>query len=279
MTVKTSQPDAAERFIEQLRRKLRHAHRTDRDDYMAQISDHIRESRADNDADDSEAVDELLKRIGEPSVLAKEFYAAERVKLNGAQRMLLWLRRWWIGLALVAVLTGVVSFLVWASTYQPLSLQSSGEYGDSVMALSGKAPVKLTQGNLQPAAWRLTEGHYRLSILFPVDNRNSLAVNISPPQIVQGFPLPESWHLQSNQSEKQGPFKSARVQGQTYREIVFSTSYNCKAWPVGNPNASSYSTQTITQIPIVMSFWGFQHTLEVSIQPFTLEFAGDCFGE
>ena len=279
MTVRTPHPDAAERFIEQLRRKLRHARRTDRDDYIAQIADHIRESRADDEADDPGALDALLIRIGDPSVLANAFYAAERVKLNEAQRVLLWVRRWWIGLVLAAVLVAGVSFLVWASTYQPLSLRSSGEYSDSVVALSGKAPMKLTQGNLQPAAWKLTEGHYRLSILFPVDNLNSLAVNISPPQIVQGFPLPESWHLESNDSEKQGPFKSVLVKGQTYREIVFSTSYVCKAWPTGNPNASSFSSQTITNIPIVMSFWGFQHTLEVSIQPFTLEIAGDCFGE
>ncbi|HUZ40152.1 MAG TPA: hypothetical protein VMU68_02005 [Acidimicrobiales bacterium] len=279
MNVRTPHSDKAERFIEQLRRNLRHARRTDRDDYIAQIADHIRESRADDEADDPGALDALLNRIGEPSVLANAFYAAERVKLNEAQRVLLWVRRWWIGLVLVAVLATVTSFLAWASTYQPLSLRSSGEYSDTVVALSGKAPIKLTQGNFQPAAWKLTEGHYRLSILFPVDNLNSLAVNISPPQIVQGFPLPESWHLESIHSAKQGPFKSAHVEGKTYREIVFSTSYVCRAWPTGNPNASSFSTQSITDIPIVMSFWGFQHTLEVRIQPFTLEFAGDCFGQ
>jgi hypothetical protein len=276
MTVRTPQSDAAERFLEQLRHHLRHARRGDRDDYIAQIAEHIRESLADVDDENPEALVALLSRIGDPSVLAEEFYAAERVKLNGAQRALIWARRWWIGLIIVAVLVAAVSFLVWASTYQPLSLQASGSYGNSVVALSGKAPMKLTQGPVQPAAWKLTEGHYRLSILFPVANLNSLAVNIYPPQIVQGFPLPESWHLQSTESTKQSPFRSALVKGQTYREIVFSTSYICKAWPTGNPNAKSFSTETITTIPIVTSFWGFQHTLMVNIQPLTLEFAGDC---
>jgi hypothetical protein len=278
MTVQTSNPDAAERFLERLRHELRHARRTDRNDYIAQIADHIRESRADVATDDPDALDALLARIGEPSVLAQGFYAAERVKLNGAQRALVSVRRQWIGLVIVVILAAVVSLLVWADTFQPLSLQSSGSYGDGVIALSGNAPQRLSEGNFQPVTWKLTLGHYKLSILFPVDNLNSLAVNISPPQIVQGFPLQQSWHLQSNISQKQWPFTSARVYGHTYREIVFSTFYTCKAWPKGDPNASSHSTGYLTTLPIVMSFWGFQHTLEVSIQPFYLEFAGDCFG-
>jgi hypothetical protein len=280
MTVQTSNPDAAERFLERLRHELRHARKTDRDDYIAQIADHIRESRADIDNDSPDAIDALLARIGQPSVLAREFYAAERVKLNGSQRALVWVRRWWVGLVFAAIVAAAVSLMVWANAYQPLSLQSSGSYGDGVIALSGKAPQKLTEGggNFQPVTWKLTEGHYRVSILFPVDNLNSLAVNIFPPQIVQGLPLRQSWHLESNVSQKQWPFTSARVGGHTYRQIVFSISYTCTAWPKGDPNASSHSTEYLTNLPIVMSFAGFQHTLEVSIQPFYIEFVGDCFG-
>lgn len=278
MTVQTSNPDAAELFLERLRHELRHARKTDRNDYIAQIADHIRESRAVFANDDPDALDALLARIGQPSVLAQEFYAAERVKLNRAQRALIWVRRWWIGLVVAAIFATAISLLVWANTYQPLSLQSSGSFGDGVTALSGTAPQQLTEGNSQPVTWKLTEGHYRVSILFPVDNLNSLTVNISPPQIVQGFPLRQNWHLQSNISEKRWPFTSARVGGHTYREIVFSTSYTCTVWPKGDPNASSHSTEYLTNLPIVMSFAGFQHTLEVSIQPFYLEFAGNCFG-
>ena len=188
MTVRTSMPDAAEQFLERLRHELRHARKTDRNDYIAQIADHIRESRADVAHEDPDALEALLARIGNPSDLAKEFYAAERVKLNGAQRVLVWFRRWWIGLVVATFVAAAVSLIVWANTYQPLSLQSSGSYGDGVIALSGRAPQKLTEGNFQPVTWKLTEGHYRVTILFPVDNLNSLAVNISPPPIVHPPP-------------------------------------------------------------------------------------------
>lgn len=278
MTTTTSRPEAVGQYLEQLRHALRFARKGDREDYLAQITDHLDERLVDIGADDSEALSTLLLRMGAPFDLASEFYSAERAKFSVPRRITHWLRRWWIGIALVAVITSGLSLEAWASHYQPLSLNLSGGYLDSVVALSGQAPVKLSEGTSAPFTWKLTDGRYRVSILFAADNGNSLAVTISPPQIVPGVPNPVSWHLESNRSTKQSPFVSARVAGHWYREIVFTTTYNCTPWSKGNPNATGHETTYVTTLPVVMSFWGNQHTLELPVQPFYLEFVGDCFG-
>lgn len=278
MTKQELHPDAAERYLTQLRYELRHARRNDRDDYVAQIADHISESRSLIDPADTGELDQLLGRLGSPSILAKEFYVTERSKLNVVWRVLGWLRRWWIAIAVVAVIAIAVCFEVWASTYQPLSLNMNGGYRDTVVAMSGKPPVKLSEGAFQPVTWKLTEGRYRVSILFAAENTNSLPVTISPPQFVQGFPNSVLWQLESNTSTQKWPFVSARVPGHGYREIVVTTTYTCTPWPKGDPNAAGDQTTYINNFPIVMSFWGHQHTLRLAIQPFYLEFAGNCFG-
>jgi HAAS len=278
MTKQELHRDAAERYLAQLRYELRHARRGDREDYLAQIAEHINESRSLFDPVDTKALDELLGRLGSPSSLAKGFYVTERSKLNVVWRMLQWLRRWWIVVSTVTVVAIVVTFEVWLSTYQPLSLNLNGEYQDSVVALSGTAPVKLSEGAVQPVTWKLTDGRYRVSILFAATNTNSLPVTISPPQFVPGFPNSVSWQLESNRSTRKWPFVSARVPGHWYREIVATTTYTCRPWPTGNPNAAGDQTMYINNFPIVTSFWGHQHSLRLAVQPFYLEFAGKCFG-
>ena len=61
------------------------------------------------------------------------------------------------------------------------------------------------------------------------------------------------------------------------QRLLLSDTYVCKSWPKGNPNANVTSSVSITNLPIVESFLGFQHTVELAVQPFYLEFAGDCF--
>lgn len=276
--MKTQRPDldAAERFLERLRYELRHARKTDKDDYIAQIADHIRESRTLFGPDDSKALDDLLGRIGQPSALAKEFYSAERTKLSAGQRVLLWVRRWWVGIVALVVVAAAVSVMVWASTYQPLSLQMNGSYRDTVIALSGRAPVEVIGNPYEPVTWKLSDGHYRVSVTYAATDTNSLGVTITPPQFANGWPLPQAWHLESDRSTKQSPFTSARVKGDWYREIVFSTTFTCRPWPKGNPNSHADQTNYVTNLPVVMQFWGFHHTLELAVKPFYLEFVGDC---
>lgn len=278
MKTQSPDPDAAERFLEQLRYELRHARRADRDDYIAQIADHIRESRDLLSPDDSAALDDLLSRIGRPSSLAQEFYAVERRKLSGMQRVLQWMRRWWVVVAVAAIVAAVVFVVTWASTYQPLSLQMNGGYLDKVIVLSGRTPVKVSGNPYEPVTWKLIDGRYRVSITYAATNDNSLGVTITPPDFANGWPLPQTWHLESNATTKQTVFTSARVEGHGYREIVFSTTFTCRPWPKGNPNSLTGATRYVTNLPLVMSFWGFQHTLDLAIQPFYLEFVGDCTG-
>lgn len=278
MTQRTSEVDAGERYLNQLRYALRHARKSDRDDYVAQIADHIGESRSQFESADSGELDELLRRLGSPSALAEEFYASERAKLNTAQRALQTFRRRWIPISVAVVVAIVVIVEVWAATYQPISLRMSGGYSDNVEALSGRAPVKLSEDGPQPVTWQLTEGLYRVSILFSVQNDNSIAVSISPPPIVQGIPNQASWRLESTTTTKQSPFTSAPMSGHSYREILFTTTYHCTPWPQGSLNAKSPETTTVNFLPVVTSFLGHQHTLDVPVQPFYLEFLGNCFG-
>ena len=275
-TTVTSGPDAAERYVELLRYELRHARKSDREDYVVQISDHLSESRALVNPDDPKALSDLLGRVGSPQALAKEFYAAERATFSVPQRVVHWTRRWWIGIVLVLAFASIVTFEVWAATYQPLGLNMNGAYFDNVVALSGKPPVKLSEGPIAPITWKLTDGRYRLSILFDAENTGSHTVTISPPEFVPGWGLLDTWHLQSASSSVQTPFHSVQVKGHWYQEIVFSKIVTCTPWPKGNPNAGGGETSYVANLPIVMSFWGHQHTLELAVQPFYLQFAGDC---
>ena len=149
---------------------------------------------------------------------------------------------------LVLAFASIVTFEVWAATYQPLGLNMNGAYFDNVVALSGKPPVKLSEGPIAPITWKLTDG----------------------------WGLLDTWHLQSASSSVQTPFHSVQVKRHWYQEIVFSKTMTCTPWPKGNPNAGGGETSYVTNLPIVMSFWGHQHTLELAVQPFYLQFAGDC---
>ena len=277
MTSGKTSVDATQQYLHQIHHELRFARKRDRDDYLAQIAEHLRESREPHDSSDVETLSELQSRVGAPRDLAREFYAAERTRLNLVQRILLRVRRWWIAALVGAVVIGGVSAVRWAATYQPLSLHLAGGYQDTVIALSGKAPVKLSEGAFQPVTWKLTEGRYRVTIVFAATNTNGLAVSISPPPIVQGFPNPVSWRLQAIRTLTESPFLSARVDGHWYREIVFTTTYTCVPWSKGSPNAAGGETTYATQLPVEMSFMGFQRVVELPIQPFYLEFVGDCF--
>jgi hypothetical protein len=279
MTQRTSEIDAGERYLNQLRYALRHARKSDRDDYVAQIADHIRESRSQFDPADSGELDELLRRLGPPSALAKEFYASERAKLNAAQRALQTFRRGWIAISVAVVVAMVVIIEIWAATYQPISLRMNGAYSDHVVALSGRAPVELSEGGMQPVTWQLTNGRYRVSVLFAVQNVNSIAVSISPPPTLQGIPNHATWHLKSVTSSKLSPFVSVKMRGHSSREIVFTTTYKCTPWPQGSPQSRGTETTSLNFLPIVMSFWGHEHSLELPVQPFYLAFQGNCFGQ
>jgi len=139
--------------------------------------------------------------VGSPQALAKECYAAERATFSVPRRVVHWTRRWWIGIVLVLAIASIVTCEVWAATYQPLGLNMNGAYFDNVV---------------------VTDGRYRLSILFDAENTGSHAVTISPPEFVPGWGLLDTWHLQSASSSVQTPFHSVQVKGHWYQEIVFS---------------------------------------------------------
>jgi hypothetical protein len=216
--------------------------------------------------------------MGTPFDLAKEFYAAERAKFNVAQRSLRWLRRWWSALVAVGVIASVASGVAWTSTYQPLSLNINGSYVDNVTTLSGRPAVKLSEGPVQPITWKLTEGRYRVSILFTASNMGSQSVTISPPQLLSGWGLVSKWQLESDRTSALTAFHSVVVPGDGYQLIVFSHVFSCTSWPKGNPNAAAGGdTAYVTELPVEMSFWGNVHTVQLAIQPFYLQFVGDCF--
>lgn len=272
MSTELASSNAVEQYLKRLRRALRHVRREDRDDCLRLISEHLFESGFHDDS-----LGELIHRLGSPEALAHEFYVAERAKLSEPERFARWLRRWWAAVISVAVLIAVILLYSWASSYQPLSAYMNGSYQDKVAVFSGTPPVKLVGGFAAPITWKLTDGRYRLTILFDASNMNSLSVGISPPDFANGFPLPETWHLENSRTGALTPFDDAQVKGHDSRQILFSDTYVCTPWPKNNPNANAPSATFITSLPVVESFWGFQHTVELAVQPFYLEFAGNCF--
>ncbi len=270
MSAEVTSSTLVDQYLKRLRHALRHARSEDREDYLGQISEHLNATLVTEDS-----LDKLINRVGSPEALALEFYAAERAKLSRLRRFARWLRHWWVAvIALIVVIAAILAYS-WAGSYQPLSTYMNGSYRDKVVALNGAPPVKLIGGFAAPITWKLTHGRYRVSILFDASNMNSLPVGISPPGLVPGFPITVKWHLKNSRTGALTPFVGGHVKSHQYQEILFSDTYICKSWPKGNPNVTS--SVSITNLPIVESFWGFQHTVELAIQPFYLEFAGNCF--
>jgi hypothetical protein len=273
MSAEITSSDAVEQYLRRLRHALRHARSDDREDYVSQIGEHLSETRIIGDS-----LDELIRRMGSPETLAQEFHIAERVKLSTLRRFARWFHNWWVLVTVLIVLLAAIPVYSWASRYQPLSTYMEGGYRDRVVSFNGAPAKKLVGGSLAPITWKLNHGHYRLSILFDASNMNSLSVEISPLSgLVPGFPSPVTWHLENSSTGALSPFVSAQVKGDQDQEIVFSETYVCKPWPKGSPNATGASTVFITTLPVVESFWGFRHTVQLAVQPFYLEFAGDCF--
>jgi hypothetical protein len=273
MSAEVTSANVADQYLKRLRHALRHARGEDREDYLCQISEHLSESQGVESS-----LDELIRRVGAPEVLAQEFYMAERAKLSRAARFSRWLRHWWVAVIGLIVLLAVIPIYWWASSYQPLSTRMNGSYLDRVVSTGGAPPVKLVGGFSAPVTWKLTHGRYRLSILFDASNDNSLAVGIAPVEWLNGFPNPVAWHLENSDSDALTRFERAQVRGDRYQEILFTETYDCTPWPKGSQNANATQSTLISNLPIVESFWGFQHTVELAVQPFYLEFAGNCFG-
>jgi hypothetical protein len=272
MSAEVTSSDAVEQYLKRLRHALRHARGEDREDYLGQIGEHLGETRVVGDS-----LDDLIRRVGSPEVLARDFYVAERVKLGTLRRVTRWFHRWWVLVTVLIVLLAAIPVYSWASQYQPLSTYMGGGYRDLVVTIDGAPATKLVGGSLAPITWKLNHGHYRLSVLFDASNMNSLSVEISPPSGVPGFPNPVTWHLENSSTGALSPFVRTQVKSGEDQEIVFSETYVCKAWPQGSPNATGASTAFITTLPVVESFWGFHHTVQLAVQPFYLEFAGNCF--
>lgn len=271
MSVEVTRPNVIEEYLQRLRRALKHARPQDREDYIEQITEHLNETRVAADS-----LDSLIRRVGSPESLAREFYVTERAHLSTPARLWRWLRHWWVGVLGLAVILALIPADIWANSYQPLSTQLDGQYNDTVVAISGAPPKKLIGGATAPITWDLTSGRYRVTILFDASNMNSLAVGIAPPQITNGFPNPVRWYLENPRGTRT-PFVSAQVEGGQYREIVFSETYVCSGWPKGSPNSHASSTTFIPSLPVVESFFGIQHTVDLAIEPFYLEFSGNCF--
>jgi hypothetical protein len=273
MSAEVTNSSVVDQYLKRLSHALRRARSGDREDYLDQISEHLNETRVPGDS-----LDDLIRRVGSPEALAEEFYATERAKLSKPSRLWLWLRHWWVVVIGLAALIAFAVIYTWAGQYQPLSLYMNGGYRDKIVSFNGAPAKKLVGGFSAPVTWELTHGHYRISILFDASNMNSLSVNISPPEIVNGFPNPGTWHLENSQTGSLTPFVSAQVGGGQYQEVVYSTTYVCTPWPKNSSNVHATSSSLITTLPIVESFFGFQHTVALAVQPFYLEFAGNCFG-
>jgi hypothetical protein len=271
MSAEVTSSHVVEQYLKRLRHALRHASSEDRQDYLDQISEHLNETRFGEDS-----LDELILRVGSPEALAREFYAAERVKLSQLRRFSRWFRRWWVGVIGLVVVIAVVPLDLWASSYQPLSQYMNGGYADKVVSFSGVPAQKLVGGFSAPITWKMTNGRYRLSVLYDAMNTNSLSVEISPPEFVGGFPNPLTWHLENSRTGALSPFISAQVKAGQVQEILLSETIVCIPWPKGSKNAAVDSSTYITTLPIVESFWGFHHTVELAVRPFYLEFAGNC---
>ena len=269
MSAEVTQSDEIGQYLQRLRRALRHALPQDRDDYVEQISEHLNETRMIDDS-----LESLILRVGSPEALAREFYAAERARLSSPIRLRRWLRQWWAGLLGLVAILALIPAVIWVNSFQPLDTHLDGEYNDSVVAVSGTPPKELLGGLTTPVTWELTSGRYRVNVLFGVTNMNSLTVNIAPPEITNGFPNPVKWYVESFPRMR---FINAQIKGGQYKEILFSETYVCSEWPKGSPTHGA-STTFISTLPIVESFFGIQRTVDLPIQPFYLQFAGNCFG-
>src|ERR1700677_2846466 len=103
MSAEVTSSDAVEQYMKRLRHALRHARGEDREDYLGQIGEHLGETRVVGDS-----LDDLIRRVGSPEILARDFYVAERVKLSKLRSLTRWFHRWWVLVTVLILLLAII---------------------------------------------------------------------------------------------------------------------------------------------------------------------------
>jgi len=277
-----------QRYLSALRRALRHGGRAVRDEYVAQIVEHVRDQAALLDASDETQLRKVLLQLGSPSDLANEVLATEWQSLTPEQRFARRCRRWALPFVVTLVMLGGVGAVLWTSHYQPVLVDAtSGSFGTSVVALRGQAVVVHNGASpTQTTTYSVGAGRYRVAVTFTVSDVNGLPVTVTPTSssfpgginpAIDPFRGSYRWQVENGMTLGRRSFQSLRLNGHSWLQLVMTQTFTCtrssaRPWPGGG---TYYELQSL---PLNVTFHGFEHYVRVPIAPFWIETRANCSG-
>jgi hypothetical protein len=276
VTESNTDVDPVERYLEQLRIKLRFGDAPTRSEYLTEIHEHIVESRAELEPGDSDGIDGVLSRLGSPEALARAFnetqqeVQAEALKNMGTMQRL---RRRALPVTLLALTVLLASVILSIAHYQPLFTSLGGSGGEKLVMANGKmAPTVPDASNVvdNPTIWKMTPGTSTLTITVNLYNAGRLPITITAfPSSLSG-PIFGSAHvrirLESTLNSR--PFRAFSLGGHQTRVAEISVPIHCQV----SPDEST----DINQVPVTTSFFGVGHSLMVDVIPFDILYANTC---
>jgi hypothetical protein len=181
-------------------------------------------------------------------------------------------------LALVVII--VIAGLTAAYKYQPLFVGYQGQYGSYVVASNGSparhtttqvaAPLTPTlSGPVTEYMWKEPKGTFTVEVIVTINNVHSLPVAIDGfAPFVSGASTGNlhAYFYKSGSLGSQGGtrFHSFTLGGHANRVIVVDYTQHCV------PSTQGQSNSPVGYLPVHYRFFGFNHTVNIPIQPYVM---------
>jgi hypothetical protein len=277
VTITQTSDQIVEQYVGDLYHALRFSGNRTRNRFLNEIKEHIAEGRTTIDPNDDDALRNLLQRIGDPDTLAVELMESQRIaERNPLKRTIErhGLRRLIATVLVVLVVASITVGLFVAAHYQPIYLTDEGELsevfaanGTEARVIPDNAPTFLNV----PRVYAEPSGKFIVKILFYVYNGGSYPISITNVQnFPLGYPPPHLVVRFDNRGNTIGGPRFHRFSlGAHQQQLLMETfSQACQA-DKGESVGETY-------VPVTYSFFGFQRTVNVSIQPFYIEMRSHC---
>jgi hypothetical protein len=270
--------DIVEEYLGQLRAELRLAPVSARDDYISEISQHITEGRENLAPGDIEGLRDLLARVGNPVVLANEYYESEGVDTTGVLRRMSMGRRMLlvsVPLGILLVLGFAIGALVWVTHYQPLT--DGGQGAEGPLGPNGQVirelPVSFGAQPFTVPVYAMPKGTSTLRILVYLYNtggRPLIITGIQSPATNPHVFGPASYaYVDTGKGSQIGRTRFPFIlRGHQWIGVVLSVPMHCTA-------ANGESVE-FTRARVTTSFFGVSHGVWISIGNFAVDFAKSC---
>lgn len=266
-------------YLEELRIAMATIDPEARENFLSEIEEHIAEGRATFDINDEVALAGLLRRIGAPKDLAKEWLEirSDSVLDSRPSGMKQYgLRRSVALVACVAIVTLVALGIILADRYQPL-MQGDAPTSRVINAAGRVAEHKFIYAPGLPVAtaWIEPQGLFTVEVIASIKNNGWLPVELRTVRIdAQGYRLRDPGiSINSSHSGQDWngshQFQPVSISGHSSRNFEFHYTQSCIPAPSG-------SFVTLQSLKVKYKFLQIQHTIVIPIQKFVIRNRPHC---